>query len=219
MMAWENFNIDKYSLLVGIPIHPSVPMLAPEFLFSMIESIKPSISSIETNREWEVDVSRNQIVEKFLTTGYSHLLFLDSDIILQKDTILRLFSHNQPVVSGLYFEKGGTMQSAAWFHSRVPWKRAAPIEIKEDSVLVPAELIGLGVCLIQRDVFLKMKKPWFQFTLNRTDLPDDERISEDFYWSWMLYKQLGIHPLVDVHARVGHLGRAIVQGPGQATFL
>src|SRR6185369_2757618 len=46
--------------------------------------------------------ARNLIREMVLRGDYSHLLFLDQDVILPADGLERLLAHRLPVVSGIY---------------------------------------------------------------------------------------------------------------------
>ena len=115
------------------------------------------------------------------------------------------------------------MTPAAWFNSKVPYRRERPITIPDkpgESSLVETELVGMGACLIERWVFEKLNPPWFTYTLSDKSLTDEERISEDFWFSWMrLWKELGFHPLVDTSAIVGHMGSVAVYGPGKVNLM
>ena len=159
---------------------------------------------------FDVAEARNELVRRFLQTSCTHLLFLDADIIIQKDTITRLLQLQLPVVSAAYREKKGGLNLQAYHHSEVPWRRDPQVEYREGEV-VEAELVGLGCLLVERWVFERTEYPWFRFTLHDDSLPDDERIGEDFTFAYTTcYKKLGIRPKVATGIKVGHLGRAIV---------
>jgi len=232
MASWDQYTLETKSLFIGIPVHPSISQLPLSFWMSLMNAVKPVKFQLSINTEFEIGTARNSIVREFLNSGFSHLLFLDSDIVLERDTILRLMSHAKPLVSALYFTKGGAMEPAAWFHSKVPWKRDAPV-IKQVEPrkfvhtktnepvkgLVEAELLGMGCVLVERSVFERSEQPWFYYSMADENMKDEDRISEDFYFCYSkLYKKLGIKPLLDTKAIVGHMTKAIVVGTGQVNL-
>ena len=48
------------------------------------------------------DMARNEACKKALEIGASHLFFIDSDIVVPSDGVLRLLRHNVPLISGVY---------------------------------------------------------------------------------------------------------------------
>src|ERR1700761_8056209 len=55
--------------------------------------------------ESHIDRARNRIAKLFLDTDYSHLLFLDSDVLAECRDIELLLSHDKDIVCGLYPKK------------------------------------------------------------------------------------------------------------------
>jgi hypothetical protein len=73
-----------------------------DFMLSLRNLLYPVPSMIVDVRGCAVDEVRNYLVELARRIEASHILMIDSDIILQPDAFNRLYSHNLPVVSGLY---------------------------------------------------------------------------------------------------------------------
>jgi glycosyltransferase involved in cell wall biosynthesis len=107
----------------------------------------------------EVGDARNEIVAKALrieeddpSLRCSHVFFLDDDVLFHPDALLKLLSHNRPIVSGLYYTK-----------SSVP----TPLVLHGDfggtaRSWTPGELVecaghGMGLTLIDADVFRRMR--------------------------------------------------------------
>lgn len=107
----------------------------------------------------EVGDARNEIVAKALqieqdspSLRCSKILFLDDDVLFHQDALLKLLSHNRPIVSGLYYTK-----------SAVP----TPLVLHSDfggtsKDWTPGDLIdcwahGMGLTLIDADVFRRLR--------------------------------------------------------------
>lgn len=142
-----------------------------------------------------VDRARNQIVDYFLKTKVrngmplTHLLFIDSDTIPPEDAIKRLLSHDKDIVTGLtpilrYEEKEGDWD--------VYDNCFTSVEKDENGKTIKTHIAqrgtGLqevfrcgGSCLlIKREVFEKLKVPYFRF-LSNEDGTSHTR-SEDIYF-------------------------------------
>lgn len=213
--AWEkNENLMKHqSVFIGIPVCPSSGTLPLIFVKALLNAKMPPGSTVFFESSFEIGHARDNIVQAFKQTPCSHLLFLDSDVLLNPGTILKLLSHNVPVVSARYHEKGGKMDPLAFGNSKVPHRRDPAITWKPGEVLVEADNIGLGCCLIKKEVFRPDLAPYFRYTLSDDRLCDEDRLSEDFYFSWHIcWKKQNFKALVDVTEVVGHLGKAVVLG-------
>jgi len=220
MQAWELEPVRQASVFCGMPLAPSHPYVHHKVIEALLTAQKPP-----GGFQWafcanfDVAEARNILVKQFLRTSCTHMLFLDSDIIIQPDTIVKLLQCRKPVVSAAYFEKRGGMSMQAYYHSEVPWRRDPQVEYR-DGELVEAELIGMGCVLIERWVFEKTDYPWFRYTLHDENLPDDERIGEDFTFAYTTcFKKLGIRPYVATGVKVGHIGQAVVWGKGDVRLL
>ncbi len=177
-----------------------------------------------------IDVSRNSIVDKFLETGAKWLLFMDTDNLPPEDGLERLMSHNLPIVSGLYYRRhvdrpGTAPHPAMWKlvpegaemtcpacgakHTVKPGKYQ-PILNPPPNMLVEADAIGMGFCLIHRRVFEKVPRPWFRWSLGWVE----PGVSEDFA-ACELFRDHGFKILVDTGCRVGHVTDLIVDGEGR----
>lgn len=53
-----------------------------------------------------IDAARNRLANDALAEGFDELMWIDSDIAFEPDSVDRLRSHAQPVVCGIYPEKG-----------------------------------------------------------------------------------------------------------------
>lgn len=153
------------------------------------------------------DHGRNSIVQTALTNGFSHVFMLDSDVIPPRDTILRLMSHNLPVVSGVYCRRSPPHGVPVMLKGG-QWITQLPA-----SGLMEVDLVGAGCLLVHRSVFESIPhqrpgKPWFDWKVDQQGiLPPEECLSEDFSWNRWIRKH-GVKIFVDCSIRCRHIGYA-----------
>jgi hypothetical protein len=167
----------------------------------------------------EVGHARNEIVAKALalqetdpSVRVSKILFLDDDLLFHPDLLLKLLSHQRPIVSGLYYTK-----------SSVP----TPLVLHDEyagtaTTWTPGDLVecsghGMGLCLLDADIFRRLRDEtdlgadpfgypnWFQTvkddTIIRPDgVPSVYNGTEDVFFLKRA-KALGYQTCVDTSAQ------------------
>lgn len=143
-----------------------------------------------------IDQARNNIVTKFLIDqpNATHLLWLDTDVIIQPGTIERLLSLNQPIVSGVVVQKMPPFYplmnvriAPDTYRFAIQWPR---------NEVIAVDAIGMGCVLTRRDVYQKTNPPWFSFAGKQ---------SEDYYWCERC-QAAGYQILADTSVQPGHIG-------------
>lgn len=166
-----------------------------------------------------VDTARNVLTRELLKTDSEWAFWMDADMILPKETIVRLLQvakeKKTKMVTGIYYQRGGK-------HWPVCWVRDPELEsgkkVQHDNqdaydaneylgvYAVPgpeakepflANTAGFGCALIHRNVFESLEDPWFVF------LPG--KCSEDFYF-FVNAKKKGYELWADPTLRLGHVG-------------
>ena len=113
-------------------------------------------------KDKEIADARNEIVDKFLDSGSDFLLFLDDDheghtlemleALLSLDcpvAAIKCYSRFFPHLPNLLDYSGVAMEEAKY-------------KMKEETTGVhPCDLVGFGMTLIKREVFLMIDKPYF----------------------------------------------------------
>lgn len=102
-----------------------------------------------------IDVSRNIAVSKALQLRSRYLLFIDSDMVFDPDTLERLLSYRVPVVSVAYRSRGPP-------YSLVSNVNNAPVDdsvLKDPSKdLIQVDNVGMGFCLIDSRVLKSLAR-------------------------------------------------------------
>lgn len=147
-----------------------------------------------------VHVMRNQCTRMFLATEHTHLLFVDDDVIIPKDTIRRLLELNKPVATG--FTPTIVQGSAITFLNCKPldgarngvWYRRYP------DGPVQISMCGMSCCLIRREVFESLGLPWFIWP----EKVSGEHMGEDLSFCARA-REMGHEIWADGQVRCGHV--------------
>lgn len=143
--------------------------------------------------------SRNDLVRKALEREWTHILWLDSDMVFPKDALLRLLAHDAAIVGCNYPTR------------RTPIKPTAElaeggllVQAPDASGLVPVRRMGFGVVLTRTDVFTPALEPWFSLAYMKQI---GEHVGEDV-WFCRRAALAGFQPQVDLGLsnEVTHLG-------------
>jgi hypothetical protein len=119
--------------------------------------------------------ARNYLVDEFLRSDYTHLLFIDSDIHFNAQDVVALLALEKDVIGGPYPKKAinwENVAAAARKHPDLPVHELEKLVgqyvfnvvkgTSQFSVTEPLEVmeIGTGFMLVRREVFDKMKEAY-----------------------------------------------------------
>lgn len=197
----KSLKVSNFSLGIGIPC--SFPHIPSSFFYSFVLMDKPSFTFIHADNG-PIDTLRNDIVEKALSMGITHLLMCDVDQIYPVDTISKLLSHKLPIVG-------------AKVHRRYPpfdpiMMRVVdnisyePIDEYESGSLVEVDATGTGCIMYDTSIFRKLPYPWFKFQKNPENgmvIGEDIGLCQDL-------KEAGYRIYVDTSVEVGHLATMVI---------
>jgi len=111
-----------------------------------------------------IDIARNEIIEAALCDDAQHVMFLDTDVLFPPHTMMALINRlkNNPdlkIVSGVYWSKSNPcfplIFDEAGLGSKVDW-------VVGDFLEDVGYAIGMGLCLIDCDVFRAIEPPWYE---------------------------------------------------------
>lgn len=207
-------NQKKLAVLI-----PHTGEVSSEWCLMFREMPLPPGSQIFMSRGMPIDVTRESMVKTALEAGFEWIFFLDSDVILPKDALQKLFSHNQPLISGMYkAKKPNGFFWSSWMKGKTPEGKDAFVPVASwNGRLFEVDVVGTGCLLIHRSVFegirAKTDVPFFVWgkerniaLLDKMNIPDPmmREVSEDF-WFCLLAKYCGFKVIVDGEVQCGHL--------------
>lgn len=145
---------------------------------------------------------------------YTHLMWIDNDIIFSPNQFKTLLDHDKDIVSGIYM-----MSDKKNFATVENWdieyfkKNGAFQFLNEDSIkqrkgLIDVAYTGLGFMLVKKGVFESLEYPWFQPIFHEIGTARDFS-SEDTSFCKMI-REKGFNIWVDPQIRVGHEKKVIL---------
>lgn len=183
-------------------------------LFNLARQV-PSNTEFLPIGQYGVDQARQRAANMFmgLPGDFTHLLFLDTDIVPSDFALTNLLQDNKDIVSGIYANSLHT-GLAAWVNEQ-PLQLPALVQANRVDPLVEADKVGMGLCLIKREVFKRLTsvdQPWFFYKVDEVG-PH----SEDFYF-FSLLKRLNLKTYIDMRVQGLHMKPAIVAPNGQVSL-
>lgn len=145
---------------------------------------------------------RQDLVKRALESEATHILWLDSDMRFPKDALVRLLAHTEPIVAANYPTRKHPIRPVAV--SKVAGQREPVYTPADASGLVEVEHVGMGVMLVDSDVYRQLAQPWFAFWYNEKA---ESHVGEDVYFCFCA-REAGLKILVDqdVSKQVKHVG-------------
>lgn len=146
-----------------------------------------------------LSAQRNSLVTKALEMGATHVLFIDSDMRFPANIAELLGKRDKDIIGANCIQRGDNTKWTAFKDGQFVQSQMKRGEEEVDS-------IGMGVTLIKREVFEKMKQPWFFCPF---DKQENRIVGEDVYFC-TLAREAGFSVFVDhdVTAFVKH-GRIV----------
>jgi hypothetical protein len=132
-------------------------MVCQEFLQSVLQMLytcmvnKVGLQVFTIGNESLITRGRNQLVAEFMASDCSHLMFIDADIEFNPDDVLKLISHDKPIVVGAYPLKQEPISYVINTVSGEPEKNKNLIEVKD---------AGTGFMMIRKDAIEAMQQAY-----------------------------------------------------------
>lgn len=158
--------------------------------------------------------NRNLLMTEAYDNKADYLLFVDTDMIWRPDDIEKLIGFDRDVVSGVYKSRRPLQGNE---HAPVVFKYVdgkLSVMKKVPNNPFTADAVGMGFCLIKRNVIKKMMEliPELGYPFDYIDISDvgaesdgkSNHLGEDMSFCYKLKKagfDIWIHP----HVRLGHL--------------
>jgi len=150
-------------------------------------------SGLIVPKHYGVDVAREIGVEAALEDGYTHIFFLDDDVLPERHgVVVEMLSLDYPVICGVYYQKN--LKGLAVLRRAEHDYISLALDDVEDK-LAPADACGLGFVLIDAEVFRRLSKPWFSLRPR----------GEDVYFFEKMKSEIGHRPVVYGRAKAYHL--------------
>lgn len=184
------------TILIAIPTNKYVET---ETMKSIYDLIIPNgfKTDLQFFYGYRIDQIRNLIAD--WGKRYDYVFHVDSDIVLPRDSLIKLIEADKPIVSGLYIQRKPGEHILEVYSSvgNIPYKEL------ENKGLTKVYAVGFGCCLVKSTVYRKTDYPHF---LYKPALNHSETVSEDWYFCDKAFKA-GFDTWVDTSLQCEHIGQ------------
>jgi hypothetical protein len=140
---------------------------------------------------------------------YTHILWIDSDMVYNPDDALRLIASEKPITGALYCDVYNKLTCGKWNIEALNREHFMPRytmqELQEnvdDEGYVPVDWQGFGLLAIRHGVCESMGFPWFKAEQLEND--DYEYLIGEDIWFCRKAKEKGFQSYIDMGVSVGH---------------
>ena len=187
----------KRKVLIAMPSTGYIPAQTVSSLLELITPVQTKHCILIGALVYE---ARERIAKSAIEEGYTHILWLDSDVTVPADALLRLIDCNSPIASGVVFRRVAP-------YTPTIYKRQANGAYCEylnipDYGIINADACGFGCVLTETEALIRMYE-----TYDRLFFP--EELGEDLQFCKRA-ADVGIHVKVDTSVKCGHLGQMLV---------
>jgi FkbM family methyltransferase len=190
----------KKKILIGIPTNKYIE---PETFKSIWDLTVPEGYELDFQYffGYQIDQIRNLIAD--WAKRYDYLFSVDSDIVLPKDTLVKMLAADKDIISGLYIQRiPNTHTLEVYMDTPNGGCTNIPYELIKDRPVVEIAACGMGCALIKGDVFRKLDYPHFVY---KSAINHNDTISEDVYFC-MKARQAGFKVWADSSIMCDHKG-------------
>lgn len=189
-------------ILIGMPCNENIP---PKTFLSIIHTNIPFQVAWEVPVRTMPDIARNNIADLAIAYGFSHVLYIDNDMVWEdSDILLKLINHNVDIVSAQAFTRLPPYYPCVFRRKGVLYET---IDVAGQG-LVEVDAVGASCLLIKTEVFRKVPRP-FEFIPIRLLGLDKDRIGEDVGFCRRV-KEAGFKIYVDSDIEIFHIGENIL---------
>ena len=171
------------TILIAVPTNRYVETDTMKSIYDLIvpEGYK---TELQFFYGYQIDQIRNLIGE--WAKRYDYLFSVDSDIVLPRDTLVKMIAADKDIISGLYIQRKPG-EHILEVYKILPNGGMGNIAIEELHGLGIVEIAGcgFGCCLIKGDVFRTIPYPHFVY---KSALDHKDTISEDIYFGMKAWK-------------------------------
>ena len=192
-------------ILLGMPTVGMIPSKTVISLLATVERGKVEPMIVSGSLVYD---SRDAIAQYAVDNGYDYVLYVDSDMVFNKDDVMRLLAHDVGICSGLYIRRDGTNENVAYSkiitRRRFPYRAPELITDKSTSGYSPVSACGFGFCLIKTSVLKCMLKH------HKSLFEPKWGVGEDIAFC-IRARRLGYKTFIDRDVKLGHVGEKVYQ--------
>lgn len=179
---------------------PTTGVVKTKTVFSLLRMLKqhPVNFSIATKESSILHWSREHLVKQALAGGCTHILFVDSDMFFEADSLDKLLKRDKDIIGAPYNLRQLPLVSTLKVHA----EDGNMIDEEVEPGLKKVAAVGTGFLLIKTDVFKDLKQPWFFWESDE----NGEVVTGEDSWFCRLARQAGYDIYADLTVNIAHVG-------------
>lgn len=183
------------TILIAVPTNKYIE---PETFKSIYDLEVPPgyITNFQFFYGYQVDQIRNLIAH--WAVNFDYLFSVDSDIVLPRNALSRLLSHDKDIVSGLYIQRKHNIHALELYRNGIN----VPYNDIKGLGLVEVDSCGFGCVLVKSNVIKDIGYPQFVY---KSAIDHKDTVSEDTYFCHKA-KELGYRVYADTFIQCNHIG-------------
>ena len=198
-------------VLIAIPSGDYMPVLTVSCIMNLEREPQDEFRLMTGSLVYN---ARTHLVNDALKDGFTHVLFVDSDMTFPSDTLNRLIEHGVDVCTAICYGRHFPFAPCAYMSVRKGGKNktgiTTPIEVSDTMPeLFQIDGCGSAMILVKTDVYKKMLEKYGEWYEPKWNLGEDLAFTERL-------KGLGIPIWCDSTIQIGHIGQLIC---GKETYL
>ena len=191
----------KISLFVATPVHSDCSIHYAQGLLELQKMCMEKKVDVQFQllKSSLVTQGRNLCVSGFIESGMTHMLFVDSDILMNAESIFKMIDRDKDIISIPYplktfnwdkaFDaiKKGNVKKPSDIHK---WTNSYPMRVKDTNDIVVTEGVievthsPTGCMLIKREVFDKMIKHYPDKGIVQKTVINGEYVNRPHLWNF-----------------------------------
>lgn len=195
-------KVQPKKIVLGIPHTGTLPV---DVVLGLLKINSKHAINIQMLKSSILYISRENLVSSAIKAGADYIMFLDSDQIIEPDTIDRMaeyLNNGEDIVTTLIFRKDPPYQPCIFSEQAELENRQISLkyyDVENQDLTKPfyVESCGLGCAIINLNIFKNIPQPWF--------LPRPYT-GEDISFIWEV-RQKGYKILCDPTIEIGHVGQ------------
>jgi GT2 family glycosyltransferase len=185
----------KTRICIGIPTNGQIRTRTVFALTRMLKKLQVPYDVL-THESCYIHVNRERLVQRAIEGGYSHILFLDSDMFFEPDALEKLLEKDKDIIGIGYNYRGLPPRSTVMIETR----DGEIIDEKHGDLRKVAGM-ATGFLLINLKVFEKLSHPWFFY-----EMDGHEVLQGDDFWFCEKARKAGFDIWSDDSQKIYHLG-------------
>lgn len=172
---------------------PHTGNLKPQMVYSLLGLVKSlKCEYLTLLQEGSIlHAQRENLVKKALELKCTHLLFIDSDMVFEKDAFERLMKRKKDIVGVTYNVRRLPLQ-------KIQWKAIG----KPKRDFYEVEAVPAGFMLIDLNILKNLLHPWFFWEVDELGNP----VTGEDCWFCTRAREKGYKVWVDLSLKIGHVG-------------